>query len=149
MYMRFYRDDRTKWVNRFAALRAVASSGSIALWALWRDYAFVWAAIIAASQVGDALKHRFPFIRDQKAASEYMLALDRLLIDAELEWENVFIALDNQDILKRRSRLGSLRYEAEGRSFPNGLPARNNLLYARAEQEASAYLAQLYGMEIS
>jgi hypothetical protein len=43
-YTRRYRDTLSTWVTRFAILRAVASSGSIAGWVIWREYAFVWAA---------------------------------------------------------------------------------------------------------
>ncbi len=59
-YIRHYRDYLGKWVTGLGTLRAIASSGSIAAWALWKEYAFVWGTIIAASQVVDALKDVFP-----------------------------------------------------------------------------------------
>ena len=53
-YIRRYRDYLGKRVTWLGTLRAIASSASIAAWALWKEQAFVWAAIIAASQVADA-----------------------------------------------------------------------------------------------
>ena len=50
-YIRRYRDYVGKRVKALGTLRAIASSGSIAAWALWKEYAFVWGAIIAAAQV--------------------------------------------------------------------------------------------------
>jgi hypothetical protein len=55
VYTRLYRDNRATWVTRLGILKAVASSGGIGLWVIWKEYAFVWATIIAASQVADAL----------------------------------------------------------------------------------------------
>ena len=118
VYLRLYRDDRAKWVTRLGILKAVASSGGIAAWVIWKEYAFVWAAIIAASQVADALKEVFPFSRQHKAASEHMLTLDRLLIDAQLEWENVFSGhYPDDEIMNRRHKLMTLQHEAERRNF--------------------------------
>jgi len=55
-----------------------------------KEYAFVWGAIIAASQVADALKDVFPFAKKHKAASELAMTLDNLFIDVQLEWEYIF-----------------------------------------------------------
>jgi hypothetical protein len=148
IYIRLYRDDRAKWVTRLGILKAVASSGGIAAWVIWKEYAFVWASIIAASQVADALKEVFPFSRQHKAASEHMLALDRLLIDSQLEWENVFSGhYPNDEIMNRRHKLMMLQHEAERRNFPDGLPSRNEALWITAQQEARVYLTSTYGAE--
>jgi hypothetical protein len=88
-YIRRYRDNLSNWVTAVGTLRAIASSGAIAAWALWRQYAFVWGAIIAASQVVDALRDVFPFTKKHKAAGEHTLTLNELVIDAQLEWENI------------------------------------------------------------
>src|SRR5271167_2428242 len=70
-----YRDYLDKWVNGLGTLRAIASSGSIAAWALWREHAFVWAATIAVPQVADALRDVFPFTKRHKAASAHTIVL--------------------------------------------------------------------------
>jgi hypothetical protein len=59
-YMRRYRDDAGKRVAALGTLKAIASSGGIAAWVIWKEHAFVWGAIIAASQLADALKEVFP-----------------------------------------------------------------------------------------
>jgi hypothetical protein len=78
-YIRRYREYLGKWVTSLGVLRAIASSGGIAAWALWRQYAFVWATVIAASQVTDALRDVFPFIKKHKAASVHTI----------IAWRNV------------------------------------------------------------
>jgi hypothetical protein len=62
-YICRYRDAVGRKVTALATLKAVASSGGIAAWAIWREYAFLWGTIIAASQVADALKEVFPFTK--------------------------------------------------------------------------------------
>ncbi len=61
--MRLYRNRLASYVRFVELVKAVASCGAIACWAIWRDYPLVWAAIIAASQFLDATKHIFPFAR--------------------------------------------------------------------------------------
>ena len=146
-YIRRYRDYLSNWVTAVGTLRAVASSGAIAAWALWQEYAFVWGAIIAASQVGDALRDVFPFTKKHKAAGEHTITLNRLLIDAQLEWENIFSGHYTGDqIVARRHKLMKLQHDAERASFPDGLATRAPI-FAQAQQEARSYFKITYDID--
>jgi hypothetical protein len=144
-YTRLYRDELSKWVTGFAVLRAVASSGGIAGWVIWRQYAFVWGAIIAASQLADALKDVFPNISRQKAANDLLVGLKSLFIEAVFEWEGVFAAkFTNEEIIERRRKLMQLQHELDVKHFPTGnLPSRPDLL-ALAETETITYLEAMF-----
>jgi len=146
-YVDLYRNSRGKWVKNLGILRAVASSSSIAGWAVWGKELFVlWASIIAASQVVDATKDLFPFAKEHKAASAYSITLRYLLNDAELEWDGVFSGrFTDEEIMKRRHKLRKLRIEAENRNFPDGLVAVPVLLI-QAEDEAEIYFKTTYGV---
>ena len=145
--MRLHRDSLAKWVTRLDVLKAIASSGGIAGWVIWRDYAFIWAAIIAAAQVADALKDVFPFSRLHKAASEHTSILNGLFIDAQLEWENIFSGrYNNDETIKRRHKLMKLQLEAERKNFPSGIAVKPAFV-ALAEREARDYLSATYGTE--
>lgn len=143
-YVRRYRDNLSRWVTRFAGLRAVTSSGGIAGWVIWKEYAFVWGAAIAASQLADALKDVIPFTARQKAANALVMDLDALFIETLFEWESVYSGvLSNEEITERRRKLMHLQHELERKHFPTGdLPFRADLL-ALAEQDAIAYLKPL------
>lgn len=145
-YIRRYRDALSKKVTAFAILRAVASSGGIAGWAIWREYAFVWGAIIAASQLADALKEVFPYTVRHRAANGLSRDLDALFIEAQFEWESVYSAkLTNEEITERRRKLMQLRHDIEGKHVPSGdLPLRADL-FALAEKDAISYLENLFG----
>ncbi len=123
-YIRRYRDDLARQVKRLATLKAVASSGGIAGWVIWKEYAFVWGAIIAVSQLADALKEVFPFAKNHKAASEHTVSLNSMFIDAQLEWENIFSGrYSDEQIMNRRHKLMKLQHEAESKNFPDSVLA--------------------------
>ena len=145
-YIRLYRDHLGRWVTGLGALKAIASCGGIAAWVVWREYAFAWGAIIAASQLADALKDVFPFAKKHKAACEHASMLAGLFIDVQLEWENIFSGrYTDEEIMKRLHQLRKLQLDAENRSFPDGLAERSVLL-DRAKQDAAEYLAATYGV---
>jgi hypothetical protein len=146
-YMRRYRDDAGRRVTTLGTLKAIASSGGIAAWAIWKEHAFVWGAIIAASQLADALKEVFPFTKIHKAASEHTIGLDSMFIDALLEWENIFGGKYSDDqISNRRHKLMKLQHDAERKAFPTGLPVKEKL-FAAAQVEAKEYFAGMYAIE--
>jgi hypothetical protein len=145
-YIRLYRNSLGNSVTALAALKAIASCAGIAAWAIWREYAFVWGAIIAASQVVDALKDVFPFAKRHRAAAELALTLENLFIDVQLEWEGVFAGRYSDDeTMNRLHQLRKLKLEVEKRNFPDGL-AEQVALLNRAKQEAAEYLSATYGV---
>ncbi len=146
-YVRRYRDHVGKRVAWLSALRAVASSGSIAAWVIWRDHAFWWGMIIALSQLADALKDVFPWAKRHAATSEHAATLASMFIDAQWEWENITSGkFDDNEIIDRTHWLRSRHHETEARNFPNGLPFIDGL-FAQAEADAVKYLQATYEVE--
>jgi hypothetical protein len=146
-YMRRYRAYLNGWVTSIDTIKAVASSASIAAWALWREHAFIWASIIAASQVLEALKDVFPMTKKLKAASEHTIQLESLFIDAQVEWENIFTGhYADDEIMGRWHKLMKLQHDAETKNFPNGLPFRP-VDFSEAEAEARDYFRRVAGVQ--
>jgi hypothetical protein len=145
-FIRLYRDSRGRWVRGLGIFKAVASSSSIAVWAVWQKFPLIWGAIIAISQVLDAVKDFFPFAKEHKAASAHSMTLDYLFNDVQLEWENIFSGRYSDDeIMKLRHKLGKSQLDALQRSFPEGLASDYRLL-EQAKQEAETYFATTYGV---
>jgi hypothetical protein len=143
-YIRLYRDYLARWVTGLGTLKAIASSVGIAGWAVWRQLAFMWAFIIAAAQVADALKDVFPFAKQHKAASELTATYANLFIDAQLEWEGIFGGqYTDAEISSRLHNLRKLQLEAERKSAPDGLPRKGDL-FAQAQDEAQKYFTATY-----
>jgi hypothetical protein len=144
--MCLYRDGLGRWVAMIGTFRAVASCGSIAAWAIWKEYAFVWGLIIALSQVADALRDVFPFVRKHKSASECASALSGLLIDAQLEWDFICAgSRTDEEIMSHLHSIRKLQLEAERQNFPSGF-ATNEAIRSRARRDAENYLKSTYGV---
>jgi hypothetical protein len=105
----------------------------------------IWASIIAASQLADALKDVIPYTSRHKAANGLVVSLDALLIEALYEWESVYGGqFTDEEITERRRKLMELRHEAEVEHFPTGdLPEREDLL-TLAEADAVVYLEAMF-----
>jgi hypothetical protein len=145
-YFRLYRNWLGRWNTGTGIVKAVATSGTIAAWIIWQAAALVWATIIAASQLIDALRDVIPLARHHRAASDLANALDAIFIDTQFEWENIFAGnYTDDEISARRRKLMRLRSEAERTHFPQGHAPRRKL-FALARQQAVTYLHGVYGV---
>ena len=145
-YIRDYRNGFNRWITAAATIRAIASSGSIALWAIWQKHAMVWGSIIAASQIADALKDAFPFAKRRRALSAWVRQLDRLFVFAQRDWENIVGGrCTNSQIRKLLHQLRSRTQRLEAKFVPDGLP-RDHELFRRAEEEAFLFFSRYYNL---
>jgi len=145
--IRLYRNRLHKLVRLVEVVKVVASSGGIGAWVVWKQYPFVWTAIIAAAQLLDALKGVFPFAKDHRAANDLTVALEVIYIDAEDEWEAIFADnVPDAEITKRRTKLRKLQLEAERKHFPDGIEFPPKIV-ALANEEAEAYFELTFSEE--
>lgn len=142
--IRLYRNQLARQVRTVEIIKAVASSGSIAGWVVFKEYPILWSSIIVAAQLLDALKNVFPFARNHKSASDLTVAMELLWIDAEDEWERIYTGeLPESQIIKRRTQLRKIQLEAERKYFPEGFEPSKKLLRLAAE-EANTYFSVTY-----
>ncbi len=116
-YVRAYRDRQARWIDSTGLARAL-----------------------------DAGKDYLPQARNRRSASEFLVTVDNLIIDARFEWFAIFSG-DHEagEIMNRWRQLAKLLTETEAKHFPDGLPThptRKKL----AQAEASAYLTGLYAI---
>jgi hypothetical protein len=91
----------------------IASSGAIATWAVVQSHPLIWGAIIAITQVADAVKDEFPLTSRLNAASATLTSFDALFIEADFEWASIFSGqFSNAEIMKRCRKLKQLRHGA-------------------------------------
>lgn len=84
-YVRRYRDSLNSVLTWFAVIRAVVSVGALGAWAVVQDHPLVWGGIIAAAQVADAAERAIPFAIRARGTSAFLVSLDALLIDCQME----------------------------------------------------------------
>ncbi len=75
-----------KWDRNINIFLALASSGSIAGWAIWNNYPIVWGSIIASSQVLTVIKPYFPYFKFVKELNKKCYQVDNLSIETERLW---------------------------------------------------------------
>ncbi len=68
---------------------AIASSTSIAAWAIWKDLEMLWAIIIAVSQIMTVIKPYFPYYKYVKELSLKSLRLASLNLEYEKLWDKI------------------------------------------------------------
>ena len=88
-YLDLYAEDSYKWDKRINILVAIASSPSIAAWAIWQQLSFVWSVIIAISQVLTAIKVFLPYSKRLKFLVPFIEDLKFLYNKIEYNWFNV------------------------------------------------------------
>lgn len=88
-YLDLYIEDSYKWERRFNIFSAIASSASIAAWTMWDQFSFLWALVIAVSQVINAVKEFLPFSKRIKFIMPLLQNLKFLYNKMEYNWFGV------------------------------------------------------------
>ena len=77
-YLDLYADKSYKLDKAINIVLAITSSSSIAAWAIWKQYDFVWALLIALSQVITVLKPLMPYEQRLEIVKPYSMSLQSL-----------------------------------------------------------------------
>ena len=88
-YLDVYTEDSYRWDKAINIFVAIASSTSIAAWAVWQKYSFVWSTIIAISQVLTTIKGFLPYSKRLKMLVPFMEDLKFLYNKIEYNWFNI------------------------------------------------------------
>ncbi|KGK42723.1 hypothetical protein LH51_04740 [Nitrincola sp. A-D6] len=131
-----------QWINIFLA---VTSSTSIAAWAVWKDYQFAWALIIAASQVITAVKPLLPYRKRMAALNSLGDEISKLSLSSERDW--YFVAegkWTEEEIHKRWSDLKEKSFAAERKCLSGIALPKNRSALEKAQEEADLYLESTY-----
>jgi hypothetical protein len=75
----------TEWSSGFIAL---ASSSSIAAWAIWQSMPQIWGAIVALSQILLLVKGLIPFLKNERALLEMSYSFEALYLEYEVLWND-------------------------------------------------------------
>lgn len=88
-YLELYMEKSEFFDKSINIFLAVTSSSSICGWALWQKYSFLWAVLIATSQLISAVKQFLPYKTRLKATCGIMKELEELSTFAEMKWFDV------------------------------------------------------------
>lgn len=146
-YTRNYRYHLAKWLARAAVLRAVTSSVSIGSWVIWRQYGIIWGALIATSQVAEAVQRVLPYEKRRVALSKWCISLTRLMVLAQRDWESIYAGRCTEtQIADLTHKLRDRIQKAEEKHAPQGLP-KNQTLHDQAEAEMAHFFETRYSLQ--
>jgi hypothetical protein len=144
-YLGYHCRSADRWDFWVKVILAFSSSSSIAGWALWNDYSFVWAAIIAVSQVINAIKQLLPFEKRRKALTQVGHELSNLFTKAETDWYYVANgSLTEEDIHLKRMSLQKEKMDCVHRLLSDIMLPAAKLLEDKAAKDASDYFQNVY-----
>ena len=145
-YLEIYME-KSEGMNRAINIfLAITSSGSICGWAIWDEYDFIWAIIIAASQLLNAIKQFLPYRTRLKAISGILRELGELLTSAEMKWFDVAEGnLTEEEINKLQFEVRKKETQSLQKHLgENTLPMKKKY-FSEAEQLAEIYIQNFYG----
>jgi hypothetical protein len=123
---------------------AITSSSSIGAWVIWNNLSWLWAAIIAFSQVVTAINPYLPFKSRLKSYSSLLHELEELMIQAEFNWLAIAEGkLSKTEINKARFEIRSAKQKSLKKHIQTTIPS-DNKLHEKAEKCANDYLANFY-----
>lgn len=135
--------ERNERVAKMAV--AITSSASIGAWVVWNEWAWLWGAIIAGSQVFSAIHPHLPYKDRLRTYSSVLRDLEKLFIDAEHKWQSVADGgMSIQQINRERTLLHKKKGDILNRYMPNSVFPSNPKIAERAEIEAANYFSYYY-----
>ena len=140
--------ERSELIDRcINILLAVTSNSSICGWAIWQQYSFVWAVIIAASQLINSVKGFLPYKSRIKPLAGLLHELEELMIFAETRWFDVSESnLTDEEIHKLQFKIRSTKIKSLKKFFPSGTLPEDNKKFSKAENIARTYFNNFYSI---
>lgn len=137
---------RTDTIDRWIkAVLAIASTGSIGAWAVFREYAFLWGFIIAASQVLNALRGVLPYKERMKALPGLIKDIAELANDAEDTWLSIQSGkVTDAAIQPRLADLKRKKQRALNKHFANMPIPTHERVRVEAENATDEYVKKFY-----
>lgn len=141
-YLDVYTEDSYKWDRFVNIVVAIASSTSIAAWAIWQKYSFVWSIIIAISQVLTTIKAFLPYSKRLKTLVPFMEDLKFLYNKIEYNWLKIASGDLSEDEINEL--LYSFKDEftnIENKNLKEETLLENNNFREIADRKTDAYFA--------
>lgn len=140
IYINEYYDQCVKIQRLINVFLAIASSGAIAAWAVWKEFPVVWAAIIAISQVITAVKPYLPYEKRIDGLFDVINQYSLICNEMEAKWFYVSKGLITEEQINDQSANFEKRWTEVGAKALKGdsLPAEERLAEI-AEEKKNSY----------
>lgn len=137
--------DAEVYDRRIKMFMAIVSSSSIGAWAIWKELSFLWAAIIAISQVIAAISPHLPFKERLKTYSSILHELEEIFIQMEAKWHDIASGkCDEDEINKARTNLRLQKHKLLKKHLSGSVIPDDTKKAEKAEALALEYFSTFY-----
>lgn len=144
-YLDLYADNAYKKDMAIKIISAIASSASIAAWAIWQDYSYIWSFIIAVFQVLTAVKGYLPYNIILKSIASCQKDLKLLFSDIEHDWYYIASGDKEESEINELLFLYKKRYiEAETLIFESSIFLKKKHLATKSDKQTDLYFKNNY-----
>lgn len=144
-YLNIYADNSYRWQRRIDCYTAITSSSSIALWAIWKKYSFIWAIFIALSQIVNAIKVYLPFSKRLEFINPFINDLQTLFNNMDYKWFQVANGELSENEINEALHLYKNKFLQLEQKYLKGNVLPENCEYLkRADEKAIAYFNSNY-----
>lgn len=127
---------------------AIASSGSIAVWAVWQQYPLIWSSIIALSQIITVIKPYFPYSKITKELNSRYNKIDLLNVEFEKFWSKIQRGKLKEDMIEQLY-FDHTRTYAELLKFPDDIIFDTSKgIEMQGNQKMNNYLKTHFGLAL-
>jgi hypothetical protein len=139
-YLQIYQERDQAKIRYIGIFLAVSSSSSIAAWAIWQDVSWLWASIIAISQVLNVVASFLPYKQREKTLRIVLPQMDTLFLDCEDKYDAVSKGeLTDKQIHEQTMAFKRQFSSLSGQLYSCGLPKRK-AYFREAEKRAKQVL---------
>jgi hypothetical protein len=144
-YFQFYKTNAALIDRIISIIIAVISSASVASWLIWQRWTFVWAAIIALSNLLTILKPYLPYEK-RVSAVNYMLPELKIIINDVEHYYNIIVTenVSDSDINNHIKTFRQKYTELENKFIDIAIFPDNPHIAAQAEILAANELTTAY-----
>lgn len=150
VYTGCYVERSEAWDNRIAMFSALVSSGSISAWAVWKKLDWLWAILVAASQVLNVVKQYLPFKKRILPVRAVAYDYEELFLKAESRWFDV--AKGNVTEAEINELIGDLKKE-QLRAWKKGIGNLtipiSKCVRKKSDQLTADYFSQTYNLTVT
>lgn len=145
LYLQDYAACSEWWDKSVNIFLALASSSSIAAWAIWKEQQLIWACIIAVAQLITAIKPFLPYKQRLGVIIALNDKIQELALECEKGWFDVAEGeLTEREIHDRQIELRNKSLAAERRALNGVILPKKAKLLKKAEFQADCFLRNNY-----
>lgn len=142
---------RSERIERYIKMfLAIASSASVGAWIIWKELAWLWAAVVAVSQVLTTIQPLLPYAERQKKFALVLRDFELLFMASEFDWQSMAGGeMSSKKINGLTEKLKRKKLEILHRHMPGDVFPPNVPLAEEAEVEANSYFAYHYADDMN